>query len=116
MKKVSVITRHAITNYGSLLQSLATQKMIEKMGYECEIVNYIRDDESYSKHELTLLKKKPNWYNNPVKRMTYLLLRQPESILAGRKFEKVRNETLNLSKLYTTKKNCIITHQKQMFI
>ena len=104
MKKVSVITRHAITNYGSLLQSLATQKMIEKMGYECEIVNYIRDDESYSKHELTLLKKKPNWYNNPVKRMTYLLLRQPESILAGRKFEKVRNETLNLSKLYTTKK------------
>ena len=31
MKRVSVITRHAITNYGSLLQALATQKMIEKI-------------------------------------------------------------------------------------
>lgn len=104
MKRVSVITRHAITNYGSLLQALATQKVIEKMGYECEIVNYIREDESYSKHEITLLKNKPNWYNNPIKRMAYLLLRQPESILAGKKFEKVRNNVLNLSELYVTKK------------
>ena len=30
--KIAVITRHAITNYGSLLQALATQVTIEKLG------------------------------------------------------------------------------------
>lgn len=29
--KVAVITRHAITNYGSLLQAYATQHIIEKI-------------------------------------------------------------------------------------
>ena len=40
--KISVITRHAITNYGSLLQALATQITIEKLGYECEIVKKMK--------------------------------------------------------------------------
>ena len=99
--KVSVITRHAITNYGSLLQAMATQTVLERLGYESEIIDYIREDESYQKHEITLLKKKANWYNNPIKRMAYLALRQPESILAGRRFEKERIQFLHMSKRYT---------------
>lgn len=101
--KVAVITRHAITNYGSLLQAIATQKVIEKIGHECKIINYIRDDESYSKHEITLLKRKPNWYNNLLKRYVYLVLRQPESILSGRKFEEYQKIYLKLTKKFTTK-------------
>ena len=62
--KVLVITRHAISNYGSLLQAMATQQVIEDLGHSCEIIDYIREDESYSKHEITLLKRKPGWYNN----------------------------------------------------
>ena len=49
--KVAVITRHAITNYGSLLQAFATQQVIENLGHECEIIDYIREDESYTQHE-----------------------------------------------------------------
>ena len=98
--KVAVITRHAITNYGSLLQAYATQKIIESFGYSCEIIDYIRKDESYVEHEKTLLKRKPNWYSNPLKRIIYLGLRQPESIAAGKKFEKERTELLNLTKHY----------------
>lgn len=100
--KIAVITRHAITNYGSLLQAFATQKIIESMGHKCEIIDYVRDDESYRNHEVTLLKRKANWYNNPIKRVAYLALRQPESILAGRKFEKEQRKYLNLSKRYST--------------
>ena len=98
--KVAVITRHAITNYGSLLQAYSTQKVIESLGHSCEIIDYIRRDESYREHEKTLLKRKPNWYSNPLKRIIYLGLRQPESIAAGKKFEKERTELLNLTKLY----------------
>lgn len=100
--KTAVITRHAITNYGSLLQAIATQKVIESLGHECKIIDYIRDDESYKHHELTLLKKKTEWNNNPIKRLVYLLLRQPESLMAGRRFEKEQKKYLNLTKRYTT--------------
>lgn len=98
--KVAVITRHAITNYGSLLQAYATQEVIERFGYSCEIIDYIRKEESYKEHEKTVLKRKPNWYSNPLKRIIYLALRQPENIAAGRKFEQERKELLNLTKLY----------------
>lgn len=39
--KVAVITRHAITNYGSLLQAIATQQLVESLGYTCEVIDYI---------------------------------------------------------------------------
>ena len=42
--KVAVITRHAICNYGSFLQSYALQKAIEKLGNEAVIIDYIRED------------------------------------------------------------------------
>ena len=99
--KVSVITRHAIANYGSLLQAFATQKVLEGLGYECEIVDYIREDESYKQHEKTLLKQKKEWNNNPIKKALYLIMRQPESVKAGKRFEKEREELLVLSDRYT---------------
>ena len=40
--KVSVITMHSVKNYGSALQTFATQKVLENMGLEVEFINYIR--------------------------------------------------------------------------
>lgn len=40
MKRVGIITMHRVQNYGSVLQAYATQWIIEKMGYECEIIDY----------------------------------------------------------------------------
>lgn len=100
--KVSVITRHAVSNYGSLLQAIATQKVIEEMGFSCEIIDYIRKDERYDKIEKTLLQKKTKWNSNWVKRNLYLLLRQPEGIAAGLRFERARKKYLQLSKRYTS--------------
>lgn len=102
--KVAVITRHAITNYGSLLQAFATQRVIENLGYSCEIIDYVRDDESCRNHAKTLLTGKPEWNRNPIKKILYLALRQPESIAAGKRFEKEQKEYLNLSKRYSSQK------------
>lgn len=100
--KVAVITRHAIINYGSLLQAFATQQVIENLGHECKIINYIRDDESYTRHEKTLLARKPEWNCSPLKKIIYLALRQPESIASGKKFEKEQSKYLHLTRKYTS--------------
>ena len=38
-KRVYIITRHAIANYGSILQAYATQKIFENLGYETKIID-----------------------------------------------------------------------------
>lgn len=105
--KVAVITRHAITNYGSLLQTMATQQVIEDLGHACEIIDYIRDDESYLQYEKTLLKRKKEWNSSPIKKLLYLVLRQPESIWAGKEFAKEQAEYLKLSRRYTNAKQLL---------
>ena len=40
MGKVGIITMHRVRNYGSALQAYATQYVVEKLGYECEIIDY----------------------------------------------------------------------------
>ncbi len=99
--KAAVITRHAISNYGSLLQAVATQKIIEDFGHECEIIDYIRDDESYKQYEKTLLKKKDKWNSSPLRRMLYLAVRQPFCEAAGKYFEKARKRYLKMTIRYT---------------
>lgn len=42
MKKIAVITMHFVKNYGSVLQTYATQTIFEKLGYECNIIDYWR--------------------------------------------------------------------------
>ncbi|WP_029323002.1 polysaccharide pyruvyl transferase family protein [Butyrivibrio sp. AE3004] len=105
--KIGVITRHAITNYGSLLQAFATQTAIEELGYDCEIIDYIRMDEAYKNVEKTLLRKKNSWNKNLLSRFIYLLLRQPESVIAGSKFEKQRKKYLKLTRNYSSKAELI---------
>ena len=88
--KAAVITLDRVLNYGSLLQAMATQQVIEDLGHTCEIIDYIRNDESYMQHEKTLLKRKPEWNDNLVKRMMYLAVRQPAGIAAGKCLKRLR--------------------------
>ena len=55
---IKVITRHGPSNYGSLLQSIATVKKIEEFGHQCEIIDYQRADERGLNGVLTQLKAK----------------------------------------------------------
>lgn len=40
MRKIAVLTFHAVSNHGSVLQTLATKKKLESKGLEVEIVNF----------------------------------------------------------------------------
>ena len=51
MKTVGIITYHHFYNYGTMLQALALQKSIEKLGYSAEMIDYIQD-ERVSKRQL----------------------------------------------------------------
>ncbi|MDD6276802.1 MAG: polysaccharide pyruvyl transferase family protein [Clostridia bacterium] len=99
--KVAVITRHAVTNYGSLLQALATQNVISNLGHESVIIDYVRNDEHYRNIEKTILKSKPSWNSNPIKKFCYLAFRETESISAGKKFENQRKKLLNLTRTFS---------------
>ena len=100
MMKAAVITRHAITNYGSLLQAIATEKLFETVGLECETIDYIRDDEYYTEQEKTNLKNKPKYNSNPLTRAAYLALRQGEAVKGGRFFRDMQKKYLHLTKRY----------------
>ena len=57
---IKVITRHTPSNYGSLLQSIATIKAIESLGHHCEIIDYWKLNEAGLQGIITSLKEKPS--------------------------------------------------------
>ena len=96
--KVDIITRHSVPNYGSLLQSYATQKVIEEMGFESEIINYTRYEERYKNLVNTLIKGK-KWNKNIITRTIYKMIQKPNYTKMYRKFEKYRKNFLKESRL-----------------
>lgn len=99
MKSVHVITRHFIANYGSLLQSLASVKIFEELGYNAEIINYI------SKRENILGKTNTdsaNFSKNPIKRVPFWLLKLPDEIVKTKRFNKLRKKYLKQTPLLTS--------------
>lgn len=50
MKRVGIVTIHSTYNIGSVLQAQATQKVIQNLGYDAEIIDY--RPASYDKYDL----------------------------------------------------------------
>ncbi|MBU3180681.1 polysaccharide pyruvyl transferase family protein [Clostridium psychrophilum] len=98
--KVSIITRHAITNYGSLLQAFALQTVIENLGYDVEIIDYIRHDEDYKNITDVLVKKSLKWNSNSITRFLYKSIQSPEYKLMGKAFKRYRKQYLKLTNNY----------------
>ncbi len=99
--KIKVITRHAISNYGSLLQTLATQKVLENLGNDVEIIDYVRTDEE-TKNLTKLYISKSVWNNNIVKKMVYYVLRHPAELYSGKKFAIMRDKYIKMTKHCST--------------
>lgn len=97
---VKVITRHTPSNYGSILQALATQEVIKVMGHNVEIIDYRREDERGFGAVKTSLRSKPQFMSTPVKRLAYIAAMYPEINIAERKFDNMRRQHLNLTDTY----------------
>lgn len=46
-KKISLITLHRVTNFGSLLQTYATQNYLEQKGYTVEVIDFVPEGLSF---------------------------------------------------------------------
>ena len=59
MKKIGLITYHNAYNFGSVLQTFATQKIIKDLGHECIVLNYITQSQKkfYSLYKFTSIKE-----------------------------------------------------------
>ena len=95
--KVAIITRHAVANYGSILQAYATQEVINDLGYESEIINYVRKDEKGLKISDTMLRRNKNWNKNFVTETIYRILQTPIYAATYYKFKQFRKKLLRES-------------------
>ena len=95
--KVSIITRHAIPNYGSVLQSYASVKMFENLGYDAEILNYVRYDERGKESVITNCPIGKTGFKNKLKRIAYFCLQYPNALKMNKTFEKFQKQYLRLS-------------------
>lgn len=59
--KIANITMHAINNYGSVLQTLATEHLFEQLGCEVETVDYIRETAQLSSLAQIVKYGGPGW-------------------------------------------------------
>lgn len=110
--EVAVITRHAIANYGSLLQAAATQNALEALGHNCRIIDYVRPGEVCTQLHKCQLQQKPRWNRTPLRRRVYGTLLYTENVMAGRLFESVRRQMLHLTAPYSTAQELTVNGPK----
>lgn len=91
-KRVGLITIYHVPNYGSVLQTYATQILLEKLGYECDIINY----------------KYPNEYHHSLGRPKQSFKGKIGSLLGlsashrkAKKLESFKKRHFNFTKLYS---------------
>ena len=102
--KIDIITRHAIANYGSILQAYATEKMLDKLNIENEIIDYVRVEENSKNLVKTYMKNSKKWNRNFITRFIYKIIQKPNLDIMNNKFAKYRKKYLKLtSKQYTNK-------------
>ena len=87
--KIEVVTLHYIYNYGSLLQTYATQKKFESMGHKVETVDYVRPNAKDEKLIDDTVKNKN--FGNPIKNKTFVTLKRFEK----KKIKKVSKDFLD---------------------
>ena len=96
--KISIITRHAIANYGSILQAIATEKIFQKFGLETEIINYIPESERIENLVESYIANSHIWNKNTITRFTYKRLQNKNIRVMNKKFLSYQQKYLNLTK------------------
>lgn len=94
MKKVGIVTFQNANNFGAVLQAYATQKALEKMGYQVYIINYDNPIIGNNYKVFPPLSKNPL---KSIRRIIISLGRIKPNIERIKSFDKFRNEYLNLT-------------------
>ncbi len=105
MKKISLITLQYINNYGSVLQTYASQEYLKKFGCFVEIVNYTRENcrfDNLKKSMYEYYKQKGCFFRLPL--VGYLLTNRWEKLYKARNevFEDFRQKYICLGRDYSS--------------
>lgn len=96
MKKVGIITFHNSYNCGSMLESFAIEKILEKQGLDAKIIDF----QSLEQKELYNIKFKNNSIRNIVKNIIIIPARKKLKNNNAR-YEAFKNKNFKLTKTYT---------------
>ncbi len=99
MKKVILITRHAIPNYGSILQAFASVQLLIEKGYDVKILDYVPIDEIPRRLYIPMLKGS-RFAQHKVLKYAYITLRMPDFWVMGSKFRRFQKDLLPLTKTF----------------
>ena len=97
MKKISLITLHRVKNYGSVLQAFATQVILNKYGYEVEVIDYYPSRYSFCGMLRRIKSQKKYLRKSFILRNLARIIIIPSYILRFRVFNKFIHEFLKLS-------------------
>jgi len=101
-KRIGILTRHAVANYGSLLQAHALEQVLIGLGYDAYTINYVNHGEQGGNLAYTL-SGTSRWRGKGMKRLMYLLYQYPSSSYTYWKFKGYRQQYLRQGGLYSTR-------------
>lgn len=101
--KVGIITFHNVNNYGSVLQTYATQETFKRLGLHTEIIDYCRADQVGYWEKLKDACSRSKFSNNAFSRLGYYVIKAPSYIRQKIVFQSFIKQYIILSeKRYTT--------------
>lgn len=100
--KISVITLHNIKNYGSALQTYATQKILRSYATEVEIINYYRKNALEENIVQSRMKKSKIFSKNFLTKIVGKILIGQSVKKQCKVFNKFLKENINLTKKYSS--------------
>ncbi len=103
MKKIGILTFHYSNNYGGVLQALCLQNVVESLGYDVEVINFVP---SYYKpfNVIANLGIRKNIFKNKIADLNIIDISKKISIMKTKsqsitnKFNIFREKNMNLSK------------------
>lgn len=95
ISRVGIITMHRINNYGSVLQTYATQHILNSLGLYCEVIDYVFPN-SYHFHK-GYPYSPTSWKHKIAKALNLSSIGRK-----AKKFDSFRKKNLRLSKTYNT--------------
>ena len=97
MKKISNITIHRNCNYGSVLQTYATEKTFEQLGFNCETIDFIRELDTKSGSLKRLKGKSKKLAKNPLLLFVAKIVMSISYTKKHKVFNKFLKEYINLT-------------------
>lgn len=100
--RIGIITLHRVYNYGSVLQAYATQKIMQNLGHDAFIIDYITAQRTKRK---ILFSSSVNVRKNGLHKAVFIVMKMVSILLKEFTFGSFVRKNLNLSEKYITEED-----------